>query len=111
MRSITPGEKFEVISIDRKRASTVVHIHYERREPIVYNASVVLTFDNADGLLVTKRDDAGRVIEARTVRYLAKQEPNQAAKLERQAGDEVVIYEYASADDRVGKVKARKKAK
>ena len=66
---------------------------------------------NADGLLVTKRDDAGRVMEARTVRYLAKQEPNQAAKLERQAGDEVVIYEYASADDRVGKVKARKKAK
>lgn len=35
----------EVIGIERKRASTVVHIHYERREPLVYNASVVLTFD------------------------------------------------------------------
>jgi hypothetical protein len=35
----------EVIDIERKREITVLHVHYERREPLVYNASVVLTFD------------------------------------------------------------------
>ncbi len=64
----------------------------------------------ADGALVTKKDDLGRPLEARTVRYVVKQEPNQAPKLEQQPGDEVLFYEYASAEDRVGKVKERKQA-
>lgn len=35
----------EVIEIERKRGSTVLLVHYERREPLVYNADLVLTFD------------------------------------------------------------------
>jgi hypothetical protein len=62
----------------------------------------------ADGALVLKKDDKGRAIEARTVKYVAKVPGrNQAPVTEQQPGDEKLIYEYASDDDRIGKVKTR----
>jgi len=35
----------DVIEIDRKREGTTLIVHYERREHIVYNIDLVLTFD------------------------------------------------------------------
>jgi hypothetical protein len=64
----------------------------------------------ADGTLVTKKDAKGRAEEARTVRYAVRPPMrNQAPALEQQEGDEVLHYEYASDEDRVGKVARREK--
>ncbi len=66
----------------------------------------------ADGALVVKKDAKGRAIEARTVRYAPRGiGKNQAPVLEQQPGNETLIYEYASDDDRIGKVKTRKPIK
>jgi len=35
----------EVIEIDRKREGTTLIVHYERREHIVYNVDILLTFE------------------------------------------------------------------
>jgi hypothetical protein len=35
----------DVIEIERKRDATEIVVHYERREHIVYNVDLVLTFD------------------------------------------------------------------
>ncbi len=64
----------------------------------------------ADGALVTKRDDQGRALEARTVRYAGKPREKQPPILEQELADEVLLYEYASPKDRIGKVKSREKA-
>jgi hypothetical protein len=66
----------------------------------------------ADGALTVKKDAKGRALEARTVKYAAKQlGRNQAPVMEQQPGGEVLTYEYASDEDRVGKVKERKTVK
>jgi hypothetical protein len=65
----------------------------------------------ADGALILEKDAKGRALKARTVRYLPRQlERNQAPVLEQQPGDTVLRYEYASDDDRVGRVVKREKA-
>ncbi len=35
----------DILEIDRKRDGTTLVIHYERREPLVYNVDLVLKFD------------------------------------------------------------------
>lgn len=64
----------------------------------------------ADGALVVEKDTKRRAIKARTVRYVPHAaNRNQAPTLEQQLGDEVLHYEYASDEDRAGKVKTRTK--
>ena len=59
-----------------------------------------------------KKDAKGRAEEARTVKYVAKQQGrNLAPIMEQQPGDEVLHYEYASETDRIGTVKNRTKVK
>jgi YD repeat-containing protein len=58
----------------------------------------------ADGALVTKTDDQDRPVEAKRVRYVGQGAPGQVPALQQQTTDEVVRYEYASPDDRVGRV-------
>jgi tetratricopeptide repeat protein len=55
-----------------------------------------------DGCLVTRSDDKDRPLEAKVVRYVAKQSPGQAGALEQLETDEAATYEYAG-DSRVGK--------
>lgn len=63
-----------------------------------------------DGATVEEKDAKGRAIKARTVRYESKAAmPREAPTLEQQPGDEVLHYEYASDEDRVGKVVKREK--
>ncbi len=35
----------DILEIDRKRDGTALILHYERREPLVYNVDLVVTFD------------------------------------------------------------------
>lgn len=63
----------------------------------------------ADGALVTQRDDQGRALQARTVRYAAKPRNKQPPLLEQMLADEILTYAYASADDQVGKLTSREK--
>ena len=44
---------------------------------------------------------------ARTVRYVARPRKDKAPLLEAQPGDRILRYEYASDDDRIGRVKSR----
>jgi YD repeat-containing protein len=63
----------------------------------------------ADGAQVTQRDASGRPTEARTVRYVAVPRGDGLAELEPRLGDERLCYEYDSAEDRVGRIRAREK--
>ena len=54
-----------------------------------------------DGCLVTKADDQDRPLEAKPVRYAARQQPGQASALEQVETDEVAKYEYAG-ESRLG---------
>jgi hypothetical protein len=62
----------------------------------------------SDGAVVQESDDKGRVLVARTVRYLARPRKEKAPQLESHLGDTVLRYEYASDDDRIGRLKSRK---
>jgi hypothetical protein len=62
----------------------------------------------ADGAVVMEKDAKGRPFKARSVRYTVKGGRGQAPTLEQQEGDELLTYEYASDEDRVGKVKKTK---
>src|SRR5262249_8810223 len=64
----------------------------------------------ADGAVVQEKDNKGRALLARTVRYVVKPHKDKALLLEAQPGDTMLHYEYTSDDDRIGRVKSRKKA-
>jgi hypothetical protein len=67
----------------------------------------------ADGGIVIEKDDLGRCRKARTVRYsldLKAQAGYNQRPLRFDAGEEIVTYEYASDDDRRGRVKGRERA-
>lgn len=49
-----------------------------------------------DGCLVTKSDDQDRPLEAKVVRYVAKQQPGQTGVLEQVETEEIAKYEYGS---------------
>ena len=53
----------------------------------------------ADGFLVTKADDLGRPVEARTVQYLSVPRANQPPLLTESPGGELIKYTYTSNDD------------
>lgn len=53
-----------------------------------------------DGCLVTKTDDQERPLEAKVVRYAAKQQPGQRALLEQVVTDEVANYDYLEESKR-----------
>ena len=59
----------------------------------------------AAGALVLSKDRQGRPLTARVVRYVAKARQGQAPLLEQQPDDRVLRYEYASDEDRVGRIK------
>lgn len=59
----------------------------------------------AAGALVLTKDKQGRPLTARTVRYVPKARKGQAPVLEQQSGDKVLRFEYASDEDRSGRVK------
>ena len=63
-----------------------------------------------DGALVVDQDDMGRALTARTVNYVAQQEGQSLPTLVQQPGDELLQYQYADAEDRIGKIISRKKA-
>ena len=63
----------------------------------------------ADGALVTKKDALGRAIEARTVEYVAEGDRSNRT-LKTKPGDTLRFYEYASDQDRVGRVAKSEKA-
>lgn len=60
-----------------------------------------------DGALVTEHDSAGRPLKAQTVTYLAKPRPKLPTILEQFPGTEVLVYEYESAEDTLGKIVKR----
>jgi hypothetical protein len=64
----------------------------------------------ADGALITKRDDQGRALEARTVAYVERPRNNQPPVLEQQLGHELLYYTYSTPGDRVGYVQKRVEA-
>jgi hypothetical protein len=64
----------------------------------------------ADGALITKRDDQGRVLEARTVTYVERPRENQPPALEQQLGHELLYYTYSTPGDRIGHVQKRLEA-
>jgi hypothetical protein len=64
----------------------------------------------ADGALITKKDRLGRAIEARTVNYVIKGDKARPSGLKQEPGDTIRCYEYASDDDRVGRVAKEEEA-
>jgi hypothetical protein len=62
----------------------------------------------ADGALVTARDAAGRPARARSVVYVPIDRQG-VPTLEQREGDEILVYEYASPEDRLGRVASREK--
>lgn len=64
-----------------------------------------------DGALVQSKDDQGRPLQARTVRYVRQQSsPSAAPGLMQEPGDEILTYGYASAEDELGEIKRRESA-
>ncbi len=62
----------------------------------------------ADGALVLEHDETGRATKARTVRYIRRQTAqNNTPSLEQTLGSELLLYEYESPGDRVGRIKSR----
>ena len=59
----------------------------------------------ADGALVTQTDKLDRPIEAKKVRYITKGQADQITALQQQTTDEVVRFEYSSAQDRLARPK------
>jgi hypothetical protein len=57
-----------------------------------------------NGELVTKWDEQGRPIEARSVKYMADRQNGQTSRLIQVPGDDTVRYEYSSDLDRIGRV-------
>jgi YD repeat-containing protein len=54
----------------------------------------------AGGALITKADESGRALEARTVKYIAAPRTgNQPPMLQQQPGDTILHYEYTSDDE------------
>jgi hypothetical protein len=63
-----------------------------------------------DGALIASRDDKGRALTARTVTYAAEQRgPQELPSIAQHAGDELLHYEYASPEDKIGRVVRREK--
>lgn len=65
---------------------------------------------NADGALVTLRDELGRPTTAIPVVYEAVASEGKPAVLRQRLGDKLLRYEYASEQDRVGRVRERDEA-
>ena len=61
----------------------------------------------ADGALVLATDKLGRPVRARAVDYVAVPRDKFTAVLEQEPGAEIREYEYASARERVGRIRAR----
>jgi hypothetical protein len=62
-----------------------------------------------DGALVTRKDDKGRPLEARSVRYIRQQKkPEEWPALLQVPGPEILTHTYKSDDDRLGAVSRRK---
>jgi hypothetical protein len=74
-----------------------------------YAADGVSEF-NPHGELVLERDDKGRCLKARTVRYAVKQEGRTSYALAPSPGDAVLTYKYATDDDYLGRVVEREAA-
>ncbi len=64
----------------------------------------------ADGAKVIRRDDLDRAVEARTVDYIVASRSPKPPLLKQRLGDTILYYEYASQQDRLGRVRERKTA-
>jgi hypothetical protein len=64
----------------------------------------------ADGAKVIRRDDLDRAVEARTVEYIVASRSPKPPLLKQRLGDTILYYEYASQQDRLGRVRDRKTA-
>jgi hypothetical protein len=63
-----------------------------------------------DGALIVARDDRGRPLTARTVRYAAvRKSDSQVPVLEQQPADELLHYQYSSPEAKVGTIARREK--
>jgi len=63
-----------------------------------------------DGALIVSRDEKGRALTARTVRYIAERKAEgEAPTLVQQLGDELLHYKYGSPAEKVGIIERREK--
>jgi hypothetical protein len=59
----------------------------------------------ADGAKIIRRDELRRAIEARTVHYEVESKNPSPPVLRQRLGDTILYYDYASPDDRVGRIR------
>lgn len=64
----------------------------------------------SDGALIISRDDQGRALTARTVKYVAERKAEgEAPTLVQQPGDELLHYKYGTPAEKVGVIERREK--